>query len=206
MSTDPNEPKIGLILLAAGGSRRLGRPKQLLLYRGASLVRRTAKAALASRCSKIVVVLGACADACARELDGLPLMTVINPNWEEGMSRSIRVGIAALNAAEPELDATLLTLCDQALIADRHLNRLVEAFCASHPPIVASRYGGAFGAPALFHRRLFGELAQLTGDQGAKKIILRHHGSAVFVDLPEAGIDIDSVEDYAGLADLPENG
>jgi molybdenum cofactor cytidylyltransferase len=206
MSTNPNQPEIGLVLLAAGGSRRLGKPKQLLHYRGESLLRRAAKSALASRCSKIAVILGADAEACAHELEGLRLLTVINPEWEEGIGSSIRMGVTALNSAAPELDAVLLALCDQALIDYRHLNGLVEAFCTSRPTVVASRYGDAFGAPAVFHRSLFGDLAGLAGDEGAKKIIVRHLRSTLFVDLPEAGIDVDTVEDYARLTGSPRSG
>jgi len=205
MSTDPNEPKIGLVLLAAGGSRRLRKPKQLLCYRGESLLRRAAKAALSSRCARVMVVLGANAAAFGSELQGLRLLTVVNPNWEEGIGSSIRAGIAALDDAAPDLDAVLLALCDQALIEQCHLNRLVEIFCAFRPPVVASRHGDAFGAPAVFHRSLFGELARLAGDRGAKKIIRRHIHSTVFVDLPEAGMDIDTAEDYARLMNFPDN-
>ncbi|MGX2038912.1 nucleotidyltransferase family protein [Methylocaldum sp. MU1018] len=204
MSTDPNEPKIGLVLLAAGGSRRLGEPKQLLAWRGESLLRRAAKAALASRCAPVVVVLGANAEALGNELAGLRLSSVINPDWEEGIGGSIRSGLAALGETAPELDAVLLALCDQALIEHRHLNGLIEAFRVSRPAVVASRYGDAFGAPALFHRPLFGDLDGLAGDQGAKKIILRHLESAVFVDLPEASLDIDTAEDYARLTRWPD--
>jgi molybdenum cofactor cytidylyltransferase len=206
MSTNPNQPEIGLVLLAAGGSRRLGKPKQLLHHRGESLLRRAAKSALASRCSKIAVILGADTEACAHELEGLRLLTVINPDWEEGIGSSIRMGVTALNSAAPELDAVLLALCDQALIDYRHLNGLVEAFCTSRPTVVASRYGDAFGAPAVFHRSLFGDLAGLAGDEGAKKIIVRHLRSTLFVDLPEAGIDVDTVEDYARLTGSPRSG
>jgi len=205
MSTDPNEPKIGLVLLAAGGSRRLGKPKQTLSYHGESLLRRAAKAALASRCSKVAVVLGAHAEAFTSELEGLRLSTVINPDWEEGVGSSIRVGITALNDAAPELDAVLLALCDQVLVEHRHLNSLVEAFCVFRPTVVASRYGDAFGAPAVFHHSLFADLAQLAGDQGAKKIILRHLESTVFVDIPEACMDIDTAGDYARLTSSPYN-
>ncbi|WP_133718351.1 nucleotidyltransferase family protein [Methylocaldum gracile] len=206
MSTNPNQPEIGLVLLAAGGSRRLGKPKQLLHHRGESLLRRAAKSALASRCSKIAVVLGADAEACAHELEGLRLLTVVNQEWEEGIGGSIRAGITTVTDAMPELDAVLLTLCDQALIDYRHLNGLVEAFCASRPTVVASRYGDAFGAPAVFHRSLFGDLAGLAGDEGAKKIIVRHLRSTLFVDFPEAGIDVDTVEDYARLTGSPRSG
>ncbi|HYE36371.1 nucleotidyltransferase family protein [Methylocaldum sp.] len=205
MSTNPNEPKIGLVLLAAGGSRRLGRPKQLLTYRGESLLRRAAKAALASQCSPAVVVLSASVEELGSELAGLRLLTVVNPDWEEGIGGSIRTGVTALNGEAPELDAVLLALCDQAVIEHRHLDSLVEAFCASHPPVAASRYGDTFGAPAVFHRSLFGDLGQLTGDQGAKKIIFRHLQSTVFVDLPEAGVDIDTEEDYARLTSSPDS-
>jgi molybdenum cofactor cytidylyltransferase len=199
MSTDPNEPKIGLILLAAGGSRRLGTPKQLLTWRGKSLLRRSAEAALASRCAPVIVVLGADAEMLAGELRGLELRAIINPDWEEGIGSSIRAGISVLKDAEPEPDAALLALCDQALIEHRHLNDLAAAFGASRPLVAASRYGDAVGAPAVFHRSLFDDLARLAGDQGAKKIILRHLQSAVFIDLPEGHLDIDTAEDYARL-------
>src|SRR6476661_1956002 len=101
------------LLLAAGGSSRLGEPKQLIKYEGKSLLRRAADCALAAGCNETIVVLGAAAEACTRELEGLPVRVVINEAWERGMSSSIGAGMSALEQIQPAAEAVLITLCDQ---------------------------------------------------------------------------------------------
>jgi molybdenum cofactor cytidylyltransferase len=191
---------IGIIVLAAGASTRLGSPKQLLLYGGKSLLCRAVETALASSCQPVVVVLGAHRQSLASELEGLSVRIVENTEWEQGMGSSIRAGMEALLAeAADEPDAVLLMLCDQPQVSAQTLNRLLEAHRSTGHPIVASEYGQTLGVPALFSRALFPELARLTGAEGAKQIIQRYRNRAIGVPCPEALMDIDTLDDYARL-------
>ncbi len=195
---------LGIIVLAAGASRRLGTPKQLLLYGGKSLLRCAAETALASSCQPVVVVLGAYRQSLASELEGLPVRIVENREWEQGMGSSIRVGMEALlTKPAAELEAVLLMLCDQPQVSAQTLNRLLDAHRSTDHPIVASEYGQTLGVPALFSRALFPELARLTGAEGAKQIIQRHRDQAIGVPCPEGLVDIDTPDDYARLREEP---
>ncbi|HYO53018.1 nucleotidyltransferase family protein [Archangium sp.] len=188
--------RVGGVVLAAGGSSRLGRPKQLLVHEGRTLVRRAAEAAEAAGCEPVVVVLGAHGQAVAAELTGLPVRTVDNPEWREGMGRSLRVGVRAL----PEVDAVLVLLCDQLRVDAAHLKALVDTFTRTRSPIVASGYEGARGVPALFSRALLPELEALEADQGARKVIVRDPSRVVEVPLPGGGEDVDTAADLARLS------
>jgi molybdenum cofactor cytidylyltransferase len=193
---------VGVIVLAAGASRRMGEPKQLLRYGGESLLRRAVQAALGSRCRPVVVVLGARAEALGGEAAGAQV--AVNEEWAEGMSSSIRCGLRALDAATSgQVDAAILTLCDQPFVTSEVIERLVAAYEEERPALVASRYesGGELttGVPALFSRELFAELMGLRGAQGAKRVIMWHASEATVVSVPEASFDVDTPEDYRVL-------
>jgi molybdenum cofactor cytidylyltransferase len=188
-----------LILLAAGASTRLGRPKQLLLFRGRSLLRHAAQTALASVCRPVVVVLGAFADRLQTELAALPVTVALNPAWAEGMAKSIRAGLKAVSSETAGPDAVVIMLCDQPLITAGMLNQLVHIHRSEERGIVASEYEGALGVPALFSRRYFPELGLLEGNEGARRIIVKHKYDLARISLPEAAFDVDRVEEAARL-------
>lgn len=188
--------KVGIIVLAAGGSSRMGSPKQLLPYRGKTLIRRAAETAVESNCNRVVVVIGNHAPEMRRELEGLAVSIVENPNWESGISSSIRAGLDEL--LKDELDGVVVMLCDQPFVTVDVLNNLI----ASDRPIVASSYEATRGVPAFFSRELFPELAALTGDQGARRIILNHPDLVATVPFPDGAIDIDTPEAYDMLDSL----
>jgi molybdenum cofactor cytidylyltransferase len=195
---------VGVVLLAAGGSSRLGRPKQLLLHEGKTLVRRAAEAAVAAKCGPVVVVLGAQAPEVTAELTSLPVNTVQNPDWKVGMGSSLRVGLRALGAedsagASPIMDAALVMLCDQLRVDAGHLRTLVKTFTRTRASIVASGYAGTRGVPALFSRALFPELDALAPDQGARGVIAREPSRVVEVALAGGGEDVDTAEDLSRL-------
>jgi molybdenum cofactor cytidylyltransferase len=173
----------------------LGRPKQLLLYKEKSLVRRMAEEAVAAGLSPVVVVLGARAEQVAAELTGLPVHTVHNPAWEAGMGSSLRVGVGALT----EVDAALVMLCDQLRVDAAHLKSLVETFTRTGAAIVASGYGGTRGVPALFARATFPEFDTLAPKQGARGVISREPSRVVEVALPGGDEDIDTEADLSRL-------
>lgn len=187
----------GLILLAAGASTRLGQSKQLLPFRGRSLLRHAAETALATSCRPVVVVLGASAELLRTQLAGLPLQTVFNPLWSEGVASSIRAGLETLTA-----DAVLFTLCDQPLVTSEMLERIINRHRRGGAEIVASEYNGTIGVPALFSRSYFPDLAALKGDAGAKRILLQVPARVARVPLPEAAFDVDRPEQTARLSNF----
>jgi molybdenum cofactor cytidylyltransferase len=192
-------PSPGLVLLAAGASTRMGRPKQLLAFRGRTLLRGAAEGALASLCHPVVVVLGANAETIHPELHGLPLETVVNDAWAEGMGSSVRAGIAALEAVA-DVDSAVVMLCDQPFVTAGVIDRLVAAHARTGRPIAASEYEEALGVPALFHRSLFPALRALPGSAGARQLIARHPRSEVArVPLAHGAVDVDTPSDYGRL-------
>jgi molybdenum cofactor cytidylyltransferase len=192
-------PAVGILILAAGGSRRLGAPKQLLRdSEGQSLIRRASLTALASICRPITVVLGASADVVAEEMSDLLLTTVHNPDWETGMASSLRTGLAAITA-DISLDAVIVMLCDQPGVSPELLDSLVVAYQNSGQTLVACEYNDILGVPALFGRELFTELNGLTGDEGARRIIKAYSGPIARVPFPEGQFDIDTAADLEAL-------
>lgn len=192
------EHKIGIIILAAGGSSRMnGQPKQLLKFEGKTLVRRAAKTALKTGCPTIVV-LGANADEAKKEIRDLPLETVVNKNWAAGIGESIKTGLSALLGENPS--AVVVMLCDQPFVTAKTLNHLIEKHKQTGAPVVASHYNETLGVPALFARELFGELSNLAGDAGAKAIIKKHAAQAVQTPAPEAAFDVDTQADFQKLS------
>lgn len=190
---------VGLLLLAAGSSSRLGRSKQLVRFEGQSLLRRAAQAAVGSGCSPVVVVLGAQAEAHLPELEGLPVQVVLNPHWAQGMGSSLRCGMEALSQA-PGVEAVVVAVCDQPHVRAEHLAALVQAWRTHGQPMVAAEYAGTVGVPALFHRSLFAELATLPPQAGAKAVLQRQPAKVEVLPLPEAAVDVDTPEDAQRLS------
>lgn len=196
---ESNAAGVGAVILAAGSSSRMGRPKQTLHYRGESLLRRAVLAALGAGCRPVVVVTGANAELSRRELDGLGVREVLNPHWEAGMASSISAGVEGLVGADADARAAVLMLCDQPHVTADVISRLIEAHRATGSPVVASTYGESFGAPALFVRALFAELARLEGAAGAKQIIKRHASEAHFLSFRDGEVDVDTPDDFSRL-------
>lgn len=210
--SDPmaDSPRVTAIALAAGLSRRLGRNKLLLPLGGETVIRKTAKALLASAASEVVVVTGS-DEAMTREaLSGLAVRFAHNPRYAEGQSASV---IAGVRAAAETADAYLFALGDQPLLTARIVNDMMLLYEASRPSaqIVAPRFEGRRGSPTLFSAALREELLQATGDEGGRRVIKKLEtespGKVVFLDLPDDGIflDIDTEKDYeAALRKFPE--
>ena len=191
--------RVGAVILAAGSSSRLGTPKQLLQFRGRSLLRNAALAAIGATCAPVVVVTGANAELAANEVDGLAVHVERNARWESGMGSSVSAGIARLLEADPAVAAVVVLLCDQPLVSADLIGTLIAAHHATGSTVVASSYAGSLGVPALFGRELFDELSHLDGAAGAKVVIARHASEAHFVPFPDGEMDVDTPEDYARL-------
>jgi molybdenum cofactor cytidylyltransferase len=191
--------KVGAVVLAAGDSSRFGTPKQLAIFQGEPLVRRTVIAANEAGCAPVVVVLGADAALIAPVLAGLPVSIIQHSNWANGMGSSITVGLKRALAMAPNMDAAILLACDQPFVNATALKQMVQLHFQNEKPIVASAYAETLGIPVLFNRSCFGDLVQLRGDSGAKAMILARQTDVTEFDFPAAAIDVDTATDYEKL-------
>lgn len=191
------------LVLAAGSSSRLGRPKQLLRIQGESLLHRTARLALEAGCSPVYIVVGFEAQAMTHELLDLPVEAVLNAGWTEGMGSSVRTGIHALRNADPRLDAVLLLVCDQPNLTAEHLRNLLARNRARHvegkKSVTASFYAGKAGVPAVFPQELFEEIAVCSGDQGARELIRAHAADVETIPWAGGEVDLDRPEDLTAI-------
>ena len=184
------------IVLAAGLSARMGRPKQLLDWGGRPLVRHVARQALDSRLDRVLVVISPAIPGLAAALDGLPLTLVAQPDPARGQGSSLALGVAAL---PPGMQAAMILLGDQPLIDAALIDRLLDAAHASELTIVAPLIGGRRANPVLLKDRWLPALATLAGDQGARGIIAANQPELLLVPVEASAADIDTEEDYRRL-------
>jgi molybdenum cofactor cytidylyltransferase len=188
-----------ILILAAGQSSRLGSPKQLLEYNGASLIKRVVQTALDSQIGRVTVVLGANAKKIGTELDMPGLCLIENSDWEEGMASSIRAGVKAITDLEADTDGIMILVCDQPHLEKPVLDQLLQVQKETGLPVAASVYQGRTGTPAVFHKSFFPLLMELKGDTGARKLFSEHSDQVALVPFEKGIIDIDTKEDYEKL-------
>lgn len=184
------------VLLAAGTSSRMGRPKQLLDWGGRPLVRHVAEAALASRLDGLVVVLGAAAAEAREALAGAEgaVRLVACADYAEGQAASLRAGLAALPA---DARAAVVLLVDMPLVGPALIDRLLAAYAAAPgAKAVVPRHAGRRGNPVLLAAETFAELGALTGDVGARALLERHASEVAWLDVDDPAVVTD--------ADTPE--
>lgn len=186
----------GAVVLAAGRSERMGRPKQLLVLDGEPLVRRAARAAVEAGLWPVVVVVGDRADEVRAALAGLPVATVANLDFARGMAGSLRRGLSRLAECAPDAAGVLVLTCDQPRVTAEHLVRLAEAAREKDKAIAASAYAGALGVPAFFSAPVLPELRALQGDQGARGVIASDLLRVAAVPFPGGELDVDTPEDW----------
>jgi len=191
--------KIGIIVLAAGSSSRLGESKQLLAYKGKSLLKHAVQQAVASKCVPTLVVLGARFESHMMEIENEPAHIEVNSEWERGIGTSIACGVRTLVAQQNTLEAVVIMLCDQPFIDSDLINQLIAESDKSEKGIVACRYGNTIGTPALFNRKYFGDLQELKENAGAKALFGRYSGDLQTIDFPLGETDIDTQLDYKKL-------
>jgi molybdenum cofactor cytidylyltransferase len=191
---------VAAILLAAGASRRLGRPKQLLLVNGETLLARNVRIARAAGVSPVFVVLGAERNRIHAAIEVSGAIAVENPHWQSGLASSICEGVAAVEARLPMSDGVLLMNCDQPRLDTPHLSALLSAFeSTGREAIAASSYAGTSGVPAVFPARFFAQLKALAGDKGARTLFAQNSDALVTVPFEGGEIDIDTPEDLTHL-------
>ena len=188
----------GLIILAAGSSSRLGKPKQNLIFQGNTLLQRGIKAALNADCDEVIVILGANSDIIKPTLSDKNIRIIDNADWQEGMASSIRHGLNYLLRINPQLQSVILMLCDQPFVDTAIINQLIKA-ASGDKSIVACAYNGTVGPPALFTKIHFDELLTLQGNEGAKKLLIKYADEVVNVPFPLGTIDIDTIGDFERL-------
>lgn len=189
----------GIIILAAGNSSRLGRPKQLLPYRGKTLLTHVVTESLAASLRPVVVVTGAYRAEVEGALRGWEVAVVYNPDWETGMGSGIVAGLGKALSVQPDLQGVIVAVCDQPHLSAGLLLALMEQQVLSGNGLIASGYAETSGTPVLFGRRHFEELGRLSGDAGAKQLLNRHPDDVATVPFPTGSIDIDTEEDLAYL-------
>ncbi|MGH2560093.1 MAG: nucleotidyltransferase family protein [Thermomicrobiales bacterium] len=186
------------VILAAGGSSRLGHPKQLLDLGGQPLLAHILQNATASDLDEVLLVLGHEAARIANDVGEWGQRVVINPDYAKGQSTSVRRGLSSVN---PTTEAVIFLLGDQPHVGPDIINALIREFRASGGRIVQSTYGGTRGNPVLIARELFPELARIRGDRGARDLLLTHRDEIVTVQVSDGPPprDVDSEEDYQQL-------
>jgi len=195
----------GIIILAAGESKRLGNPKQLLSFGGNTLLARVAKTACASDLYPVIAVLGANAEKIKSTLNIHGIHIVTNEDWQEGMASSIRKGLSTMMDLFPQVDGVIMLVCDQPYLEHGLIKTLIEAQRDAGLPAAAAFYGGKPGTPALFHKALFPDLMSLSGDTGARRILADKKNDMVKIDFKMGVVDIDTQEDYERLLNNDKN-
>ena len=195
-----NSP-VAAIILAAGASSRLGRPKQLLMHGEETMIERVIRLATESGATPVLAVLGAHYDLICQ---AVPLhnpggaIVVINDRWSQGISTSIHEGLRTLEVVAPKTAGVMIMGCDQPRLTADHLRALLTSFGAqAEPAIVASAYAATLGVPAIFPRQVLAELRALTGEKGARALLMHPPCPLISVDFPGGEIDIDLPADLA---------
>lgn len=187
---------IAALVLAAGNASRMGTAKQLLAIGSQTLLRRAIEAAMASSVGATFVVIGANAERMRDELRDLRVEVVENRRWSEGIGTSVSAGIDAIAQQQPTFGAAVVMTCDQPHVSAATIDALIAQHEAAAAPLVASRYSGTIGVPALFGRQYFDALRQLPAEKGAKELLLRHRNHVATVEFALGAIDLDTPADY----------
>jgi len=191
----------GIIILAAGGSSRFGKIKQLLPFNGKTLLQHVIDQASKSGAQPIVVITGANAAKVSASIAYSKVNIVINENWQEGMASGIVAGVQKIVSLNDSIKKIIVAVCDQPFVTSALFEQLDQMQNKSGKPIVACTYADTIGTPALFATKYFNQLLSLTGDEGAKKILKNNSEDVATVDFLKGEIDIDTQKDYENLLD-----
>lgn len=184
------------LILAAGASSRMGRPKQFLKIDNETLIRKTVNVAISAGAAKTIVVSGLDHELIKKELSVLPTQVIVNLHSEMGMGGSIKCGVDHVIKNYSNLDGVVIMVCDQPLLSHTHLSKIISKHQTTQSPIVASFYSGKNGVPVFFHRSMYENLLTIKDQHGARNVIDQNSALVKSIDFPEGSIDIDTPEDY----------
>jgi molybdenum cofactor cytidylyltransferase len=187
--------KLWAIVLAAGESKRMGRPKMLLPFGEKTIIENVIAAILESTINKVLVVLGAKQDKVLEKIRDLPIRTVVNPSFQQGMLSSVQAGFKAL---PQEAVAALVLLGDQPSVSPSVIDRIREAFLASEKSIVVPTFQNQRGHPVLIAAKFCDEIQNLSPNVGLRQLLHDHPAEILEVSMEDEQIlqDIDNVQDY----------
>ena len=189
----------GIIILAAGSSSRFGSTKQLVHFKGKTLLQHTIEEATEAGAEPIVVVTGANANEISKEIKNEKIEIVFNKDWEQGMALGIIIGLKKAISLNNKMEKAIIAVCDQPFISSSLFQQLYQKQNESAKYIVACCYADTIGTPALFTQKYFDVLMKLKGDERAKKLMKTYSEDVATVDFPKGYIDIDTKEDYENL-------
>ena len=194
---DKNE--YAILILAAGSSERLGHPKQLVKWNQSTLLNHTIEQATRVGNADVFITLGANhSDIRPNIFFDLPIF--INKEWNEGMGKTISFTISRINPKK--YTGLILSVCDQPYITTDVFNNLISTFENGDSSIILSKYQVSSGPPTLFAKKHYPDLLNLSGDQGANKIVKKHSYELAYIDFPNGHIDIDTQQDFNNLTDF----
>jgi molybdenum cofactor cytidylyltransferase len=193
--------KIGIVLLAAGSSSRMGHNKLSFIFEGKTMLQNTIDEAINSKTSDIVLVLGANHKENIFEFSGNNAYVVLNKNWKKGIGSSIKCGLQHLIQKQAKLNAVIISVCDQPYLTSEVFDRLISAYANSNKKIIASTYNELLGVPVLYDQSLFDDLLNIPDEHGAKKYVVEQAGKDILdtIPFPKGEIDIDTIEDIQNL-------
>ena len=192
------EALIAAVVLAAGASSRMGKPKQILPLDGVPMLERVLEVLRRTSVGRVVVVLGANAAAVRKGVKFTDELVVFNPRFAEGMSSSLRLGLRHVGK---EAEAVVVVLGDQPFVEPLTIDKLVAAYWKSRAPIVVPTHRGERGNPVLFERSVFPQIATIRGDKGAKSVVQENARNVLEVEVPDSGVlvDLDTPSDLDGV-------
>lgn len=192
-----DKTKVGIVILAAGESKRMGTAKQLLPIFGVQMLKYLILQAFETNCHPITVVVGANKDKIVPLLKDMPIVIIDNPNWKKGMGDSIKMGMIGSYMASKEIEGLLIMTSDMPYVNAETINKMIDlAVQNEDKSIVASKYDKTVGVPVLFKKEKFELLLDLKGNIGARDILKKHKSDIVIHEFENGKIDLDTKEDY----------
>ena len=193
--------KTAILILAAGESKRMGQPKQLLPYKNSTLLLEKIKQFQSLERVQVFVVLGAYFKDIFPSLRELPIKVIMNSNWQEGMGSSLSKGIELIQKKDM-FDRVLITLSDLPLMESSHYDELIELSKSSGKRIIQTEYEETSGVPVIFDKSLFNSLARLKNEEGAKPLIEKYKKEVLKLRSKTPYFDVDTSDAYQKLLDL----